>query len=696
MLRLSLRPLVSVLPLLLLTAACGSSDDADGAEPGVAGAAGSTVGGKGGAAAAAGAGGSGNGGAGASGKGGAGSGGASGAGAGGSSGKGGSSGTGGGGSSGKGGGSGTGGGGSSGTGGGGTGGGGAGGAGSGGVAGGGSGGVGGTGGVGGSGAAGVGGTAGVGGSAGTGGSAGDGGAGGSAGAAGAGGSAGDGGAGGSAGDAGAGGSAGDGGSGGSAGDAGAGGSAGDAGAGGSAGDGGAGGSAGDAGAGGDAGAAGSAGAGGSGDPCGNGVVDAGEACDGADLGGASCASLFGGGVTGSLGCSAACAFDTSACGFTGLAPSAPWPADWGDMRHARRALAKGPDVAPHQVWCTAADPGVVVGADGTTYVASGKDVRALDGAGTELWKVTIPSSVRQVFLAPGGLFVLGTGHLYVLGGGGSVLFSEATGALAGGVIGEDGALYLAFKKASAVGFPHTELSVQQRALDGAGLPAATAWTVLAFNATADTTTTGLITLRPVPMPGSGVLVSGLDLTDTTSQTRWSAHGSDGAKLWQGSRSGSVSDAPPASDGARAMFGRVSMQVVRSFADGASAWAQDSGIGGSSTAFLVGPTGRVYQSHANNLAQLNGLEERATTDGTSLWKKLGKHADVVDASGRLYGWSGSSLEAYDPDGNVLWTLPLGAAIPITVPTADVRIVQAIGVGGRLYARTDGANVCAYDP
>ena len=220
--------------------------------------------------------------------------------------------------------------------------------------------------------------------------------------------------------------------------------------------------------------------------------------------------------------------------------------------------------------------------------------------------------------------------------------------------------------------------------------------MLAFNATADTSTTGLTTLRPVPMPGSGVLVSGLDLTDATSQARWSAHGSDGAQLWQGSRFGSVSSAPPASDGARAMFGRVSMQVVRSFADGTSAWAQDSGIGGSSTAFLVGPTGRVYQSHANNLAQLNGLEERATSDGASLWKKPGKHADVVDASGRLYGWSGSSLEAYDPDGNVLWTLPLGAAIPITTPTADVRIVQAIGVGGRLYARTDGANVCAYDP
>ncbi len=48
--------------------------------------------------------------------------------------------------------------------------------------------------------------------------------------------------------------------------------------------------------------------------CGNGVIDAGESCDGALLGGATCASVLGAGYSGSLSCKADCAtFDTSGC-----------------------------------------------------------------------------------------------------------------------------------------------------------------------------------------------------------------------------------------------------------------------------------------------------------------------------------------------------------------------------------------------
>ena len=50
---------------------------------------------------------------------------------------------------------------------------------------------------------------------------------------------------------------------------------------------------------------------GGGGNCGNGVIDAGEQCDGADLGGASCSSL--GFPGGTLSCSAACTYNTSAC-----------------------------------------------------------------------------------------------------------------------------------------------------------------------------------------------------------------------------------------------------------------------------------------------------------------------------------------------------------------------------------------------
>ncbi len=45
--------------------------------------------------------------------------------------------------------------------------------------------------------------------------------------------------------------------------------------------------------------------------CGNGAIDAGEDCDGAELGGATCVSI--GFPGGALGCNAACHFDTGAC-----------------------------------------------------------------------------------------------------------------------------------------------------------------------------------------------------------------------------------------------------------------------------------------------------------------------------------------------------------------------------------------------
>ena len=47
--------------------------------------------------------------------------------------------------------------------------------------------------------------------------------------------------------------------------------------------------------------------------CGNGEIDDGESCDGFELDGATCASLLGDEYEGLLGCTSACAFDTSEC-----------------------------------------------------------------------------------------------------------------------------------------------------------------------------------------------------------------------------------------------------------------------------------------------------------------------------------------------------------------------------------------------
>lgn len=111
----------------------------------------------------------------------------------------------------------------------------------------------------------------------------------------------------------AGGSGGDGGSSGSGGVGGSAGTGGSGGAGGIGGAGGAGGGAGGGGVGGTAGTGGTGGSGGAPAPhCGDGAVNRPEeACDGADLGGASCETL--GFDEGELACAPDCTFDTSAC-----------------------------------------------------------------------------------------------------------------------------------------------------------------------------------------------------------------------------------------------------------------------------------------------------------------------------------------------------------------------------------------------
>src|SRR5262245_32362689 len=67
----------------------------------------------------------------------------------------------------------------------------------------------------------------------------------------------------------------------------------------------------------DAGSTSTGSGGSSGAVCGDGVIDDGEQCDGADLGGASCASVEGAGYFAppgkALGCKPDCTFDTSAC-----------------------------------------------------------------------------------------------------------------------------------------------------------------------------------------------------------------------------------------------------------------------------------------------------------------------------------------------------------------------------------------------
>jgi hypothetical protein len=49
------------------------------------------------------------------------------------------------------------------------------------------------------------------------------------------------------------------------------------------------------------------------DPCGNGILESPEQCDGSNFGGASCSSLYGAGWTGTPSCSAQCTFTSGSC-----------------------------------------------------------------------------------------------------------------------------------------------------------------------------------------------------------------------------------------------------------------------------------------------------------------------------------------------------------------------------------------------
>ena len=83
--------------------------------------------------------------------------------------------------------------------------------------------------------------------------------------------------------------------------------------------------------------------------CGNWVIEGSEQCDGPNVGGTTCGALgFG---FGSVGCSPACAFDTSACVPLGVGDSGPGdPASCGNPSGGTLAWTNGTGI-PGEVYC---------------------------------------------------------------------------------------------------------------------------------------------------------------------------------------------------------------------------------------------------------------------------------------------------------------------------------------------------------
>ncbi len=267
------------------------------------------------------------------------------------------------------------------------------------------------------------------------------------------------------------GGAGDGGAGnGGAGNGGAGAGSGNAGAG--AGDGGAAGEAGSAGASGAsagasgdagaAGAAGSAGSGGSPPPgCGNDLKEGDEACDGVDLGGASCQSLFGVAAAGAVTCSSYCQVITAACTPQGhfgdtsaLQVGAPWPMYLHDPRLTSRSPSASPTSVQRRLVYPKAGTPVVIDQDGLLLYGSGAELLAIRPDGTKAWGHTIIGNVGSAALirADGSLVFGGVaGQVHAVKADGSGLWSTTVGAAVRKVtIGGDGTIYAVTDKAELV------------------------------------------------------------------------------------------------------------------------------------------------------------------------------------------------------------------------------------------------------
>ena len=152
--------------------------------------------------------------------------------------------------------------------------------------------------------------------------------------------------------------------------------------------------------------------------CGDGTRDGDEACDGDDLGGATCGSLIRG-ANGTLRCSSFCSFDTSgctphvACGPTGgLAEGAPWPTIGRCPSHPARGEARVAPM-PSAAWTHGGSflGSPAIAADGTSFVGAeleGEHVlAAIAKDGSVAWSAETRPIQTTPALLRGGTIVVG-------------------------------------------------------------------------------------------------------------------------------------------------------------------------------------------------------------------------------------------------------------------------------------------------
>jgi hypothetical protein len=367
--------------------------------------------------------------------------------------------------------------------------------------------------------------------------------------------------------------------------------------------------------------------------CGDNTIDAGEGCDGTQLGGKTCGSLMSG-ATGKLGCSAYCELDLSGCSLSApcgpanqYQAGAPWPGAGRCPDHAGRSDSTGP-TAPVLKWSVVTDArklsGPAIDAKGQVYTA-----------GTSLKAYTYDKTGKLLSAFP---LPRPSSHVPALSANGHASVTGDTGFRNDydGVLGQ---------------------YVDQ--IYGNGGSTA-------------------VMLFKLGLSGDGTKCQGSGLYDM-----WCAETSFHAD------SAVVTTPGLAPDGS-IVFGTLLGSVY------SITVAYDPGPGGFSTSLVwksslahpvsgdlaISPSGNIY------VPTTDGSLSRVDPTGRLLWQqKLGQSVSqpALAADGTIFVTTESRLLALNPNGSLRWEVP--GAFATSAPSADAK--------GHVYVGIDGSSLAVYD-
>jgi hypothetical protein len=411
--------------------------------------------------------------------------------------------------------------------------------------------------------------------------------------------------------------------------------------------------------------------------CGNATREDDEACDGADLGGKTCADVVGPGASGTLNCGGYCEWDLSGCNpSTPCGPSlqyqagSPWPMSGRCPSHAGRSDVNGPQSAALR-WSYATGArelgGPAIAADGTVLVGGTDRFAYGVGGASGALKFKVPlegGSTNVPAIRSEGTVILG-------GDSGSVnYFNVANGALSLGSTMGGAITSIVFGPAT---YNATSMYGSGAATfrSGAGAVAVDGG-VSTTPALGPDNTEYFGTLTGSLYAGFVIPYAGGGSGSATLGLRWKVN----------------VDHPILSDMALSASGDVYLPVsdgsLRAWhASGRQAWIANLGPGIGAPA--VAASGRIAVATAEHVWGIN-------PDGTVAWKVAGAFAGStpsIGKDGKIYiGVDGSSLAVLTAEGTLLFkVVPPGSAAlsrRLAQPALGTNNTAYYVAGGTLYA------------